>query len=120
MGKSQKPERHIVDTNYFSVNIREYENLDPFFDIELSDEDRERMNSEAHEAFLNYADYYLSQFGAYMLGNGDVVGPVNPKEEGYLFMDDSDVADFRNYIDSWYASDLVQKWLDHSDRQYGA
>lgn len=108
-----------MDTNYFSVNIREYENLDPFFDIELSDEDRERMNDEAHDVFLSYADEFLSQFGAYMLGNGVVVGPVNPKEGEYPFMDDNDIADFRGYINSWYADDLIQKWLDYSDSQYG-
>ena len=108
-----------MDAKYFSVNIHEYENIDPFFDIELSDEDRERMSSEAREAFLNYADDFLSEFGAYMLDNGVVVGSHDPKEGEYPFMDDNDIADFWSHVSSWYASDLIQKWLEYSDRQYG-
>lgn len=108
-----------MDTTYFSVNIHMYENLDPYFDIELSDEDRERMNSEAREAFLNYADEFLGEFGAYMLGDGAVFGPRDPKEGEYPFMDESDVEEFWDHIAFWCADDLVQKWLEYSDRQYG-
>lgn len=73
-------------TTYFNYSQIAGDNLqatdlDPFNNLELSDEQREEMNGEARNLIIATADKYLAPYGAEMVGNGDVYGPIQHASE---------------------------------------
>lgn len=96
-------------TTYFNYSQIAGDNLqatdlDPFNNLELSDEQREEMNGEARNLIIATADKYLAPYGAEMVGNGDVYGPMQHASE----IDREELREVLGFIDFDH---IIEKYI---------
>ena len=95
-------------TDWFAVY-----DLDPFRELNLTDEQREDMNVEARGSFLDLANKAFEPYGVTLFGNGELVGPhyQSPDYEDYRRIDSVELDGLMDEIaEFWEPWDILEKY----------